>query len=752
LSPNDLIKTVFHTAGGPVWLWHGPEGLTSDRPVLLTITGAFAGENAMSKMQAVVGSGCDAVLMNLPGNLCPPLSEASPEAFARALDEVIPRAFGARPVVLHGVSVGALVALGVTADSIRRIVAVDPPLTTANLWPMIPSLRKVLRDRPDDAAMRAFVEGVFGVTETAVIDRRRHHLFERLRAPVDILVGEIPLMPARPLDRLPSLVDEPERAFMRDHPGVTVTVAAGAGHNVPYQAPLVLRDVLLRALRIASGLPDLSPPHEALLARTPAAARRLAYVGSGAATFQARCQVRNPHAAFGGDAPLEVLVLDDLAHLASARDVAARLQPDGALVAAIPAGAPERLGPVMRALDDAGFELLQLQPALVAEEYFDDRASDLAPAWRAGSLAAPAASGALVATARPRRADARPPLHICSVTFAPTLMDIRTRLPSHGLRTEPELSVTYQKTPFNLPSARLDEPKVQILQRPALIDPAGWRGGMRSSIRAGWIVVMEYDDHPELVAEVKGRVLSDADWLRFGYVHAVQTSTQALADGFRRHNPETRIFRNSAFELEPFPESPPRRVFYGAVQRGAFAQEIARGLAPATAEFPDVEFVVIGDRAVFDALPTQSKRFYEYMPYDDYLRMMATCSISLSPIEGRRHQDTKSDTKFLDAASRGVLTIASPTIYAEVIRHGENGLIAKAPGDWAPLLAGVLRDEAARRRMAEAAWRYVRDYRMFADQIRERRDWYRDLWNRREELNAAVAARLPGLAEALAAP
>jgi len=751
LSPNNLIKTEFSTAGGPIWLWHGPEGLTSDKPVLLTITGAFAGENAMSKMQAVVGSDCDAVLMNLPGNLCPPLAEATPEAFARALDEVIPRAFGTRPLVLHGLSVGALVALGVTAGSVRRIVAVDPTLTTANLWPMIPRLRQMLRERPGDAAMRAFIEGVFGVTDDAVVDRGRHYLFERLRAPVDVLVGETPLMPERPLDKLPSLVGEPERAFMRDRPGVTLTVAPAAGHHVPYQAPLVLKDVLVRALRIASGLPDLTPLQEALLARTPAAARRLAYVGAAVETFQACCRVRNPHVAFEGDAPLEALALDDLAHLASARDLAAKLGPDGALVAAIPAGAPERLGPLLQILDQTGLDLLQLQPAAVATEYFDDRASDLAPAWRAGALAAQSASDALVVTARPRRADARPPLHICSVTFAPRLMDIRTRLPSHGLRTEPVLSVTYQKTPFNLPAARPDEPKVQILQRPALLDPVVWRNGMDASIRGGWIVVMEYDDHPELVAEVKGRALSDADWLRFGYVHAVQTSTQTLADAFRRYNPETRIFRNSAFELEPFPEAPPRRVFYGAVQRGGFAQEIARSLAPATAEFPDVEFVVIGDRAVFDALPTLSKRFYEYMPYDDYLRMMATCSISLSPIEGRRHQDTKSDTKFLDAASRGVLTIASPTIYAEVIRHGENGLIAHATADWAPLLAGALRDEAARRHMAEAAWRYVRDQRMFADQIHERRDWYRDLWDRRAELNAAVAARLPGLAEGLAA-
>jgi len=137
------------------------------------------------------------------------------------------------------------------------------------------------------------------------------------------------------------------------------------------------------------------------------------------------------------------------------------------------------------------------------------------------------------------------------------------------------------------------------------------------------------------------------------------------------------------------------------------------------------------------------------VPYEHYLELMADSAVSLSPIEGRLHQDTKSDAKFLDAASRGVLTIASPTIYAETIRHGVTGLIAGRVEDWAPLLAGALRDEPRRLAMAQAAWTYVRDQRMFAAQLPERLAWYRSLWARREALSAGVIERLPGLAQAL---
>jgi hypothetical protein len=110
-------------------------------------------------------------------------------------------------------------------------------------------------------------------------------------------------------------------------------------------------------------------------------------------------------------------------------------------------------------------------------------------------------------------------------------------------------------------------------------------------------------------------------------------------------------------------------------------------------------------------------------------------------------RETKSDAKFLDAARAGVLTIASPTIYDRVIEHGVNGLLAPRVEDWAPLLIRALAEPAWRQAMARRAWDYVRRERMFANQVALRRDWYLDLWARREELNAGLIARTPGLRE-----
>jgi hypothetical protein len=410
------------------------------------------------------------------------------------------------------------------------------------------------------------------------------------------------------------------------------------------------------------------------------------------------------------------------------------------LTAAIPA-AESNPTALLADLTARGFTLLHLQPVDEPGPYFDDCAQDLVSAWKAGGLPALTPPRALMVVAR--RGEGRPRMVVAMLTFSPTLMDIRTRLPAEAMRSEPEILLQHIRPPTRLPPATVEQPKVVVLQRPAPpLDLEEWRKSALARIREGWITVMEFDDHPELTAKTNGRQMWEGDWIRFSGVHAVQTSSPLLLDLFRRYNPETRLFPNAAFKLEKFPEHLPKRVFYGAVSRGEHSVEVARSLAPTIAQFPGVEFVVAGDRAVFEALPTARKRYHDIVPYEDYLKLMGSCAISLSPIEAGEHNAAKSDAKFLDAAARGVLTIASPTIYADVIRHGENGLIAAEIADWAPMLTQALRDDDARRGMARNAWDYVRGARMFADQVKDRHDWYRDLWERRVELNTALLQRM----------
>ncbi|MCR5877647.1 alpha/beta hydrolase [Phenylobacterium sp. J367] len=540
MSLPSLTHTDFPTGLGTIPLWHRAGALDSAKPVMLTVTGTFAPITTMSKMQQVVGDGTDCFLMHLPGNHSPPLAEATVAAYARALSEVIDREFAARPVVLAGVSIGALVALAVRSAAVRRIVAIEPPLLTAKLWPMLGPLAQKLKAEPDDRGLHDFVEGVFGVTAEGRRDIDYRPLLDGLAVPVDVVIGDRPLMPERKQETYPSFVDQAERDWLAGLPNVELHVAPAAGHNIPVQAPFFLKAILLDALLSVGGTAELTAADRDLLSRAPVAADRVLYVGPAEAAFRTAYLRRNPRARFSSwptlaeaaAGPYDLVLLSRF----TAQDAAglSDLVADGGAVAAV--GEPAALP----ALDRAPFSLVRLLPPAADGQAFDDRRAEPgAPAWPRVAVA--------------RKAAAATPLFVRMASFAPRLMDVRTRLPAQGLRTDPELVAALSGPQFILTDEPVDRPKVLILQRPALLGAEAWRKAVAQSLVNGWVVVMEADDHPELVAEVMGETAAPEAWERFGYVHAVQTSTPQLAEAFGRYNPEVKVFANCAFDLPPIP-------------------------------------------------------------------------------------------------------------------------------------------------------------------------------------------------------
>ena len=146
----------------------------------------------------------------------------------------------------------------------------------------------------------------------------------------------------------------------------------------------------------------------------------------------------------------------------------------------------------------------------------------------------------------------------------------------------------------------------------------------------GIVVVIEYDDDPSLVARVIPRadVPSIYDH-NMSLAHAIQTSTPSLAEQFGRVNTEVAVFTNVAEDLPPLrAHAPgPLRVLFAALHRTRTA-ETAALFAPAIAALPGLEFDVVFDRAFFDALPTDRKRFHNLLPYRDYLALMGRADIA----------------------------------------------------------------------------------------------------------------------------
>ena len=226
------------------------------------------------------------------------------------------------------------------------------------------------------------------------------------------------------------------------------------------------------------------------------------------------------------------------------------------------------------------------------------------------------------------------------------------------------MSVSQSTRRIDLPRLPPGLPKVLVLQRLAPMATAEWQGLMSAFLAQGWIVVTELDDHPALIADVHGQAFDHQSWNTVRLVHAVQTSTAPLCEAIRPHNPETVVFENAAFSHVADAVAPAQdgrlRVFYGAFNRGALSTRLAASLAPVAAARPGIEFVVVHDRAFFDALGHVHKDFSPALPYARYLDLMGSCAVALMPLEEGAAQACKSDIKFVEASSRGLALDRKP--------------------------------------------------------------------------------------------
>lgn len=211
-------------------------------PVVLAVNGAYAAPSALSTLADFLPE-TNVLVGRLPGNHAPWLLRNRFSDFVAAYSEAIQAL--ARPVILLGASVGGLVALASKAPNLAAIIAADPPLRTAKLWPLHQDYQRrwAVAGPPE----REFLSDVLGISGDLIEDRDYTHLADAVGAPTRIIIGGEPLFPPRSISELPGLIDEPERIQLRSTPAVSVVTVAAVGHNIPGRAA----DVLIETLRNA---------------------------------------------------------------------------------------------------------------------------------------------------------------------------------------------------------------------------------------------------------------------------------------------------------------------------------------------------------------------------------------------------------------------------------------------------------------------------------------------------------------------
>jgi hypothetical protein len=140
---------------------------------------------------------------------------------------------------------------------------------------------------------------------------------------------------------------------------------------------------------------------------------------------------------------------------------------------------------------------------------------------------------------------------------------VRVVYPMQALGTDPSV-ITEIKDQVDSNAPHDDTPRIFILHRPALFGEYG-RKLVQTLSASGHLVITEFDDHPDFFPMMQ---LGGA--LTFQGVHALQTSTPALAEVLRKYNPEVAVFPNAIPvlpEIRNFTDPRAITLFFGALNR-----------------------------------------------------------------------------------------------------------------------------------------------------------------------------------------
>lgn len=204
-------------------------------PALLCIRGIWAPKGQLTELLHVFPRH-DMIIGDIPGMWSQPPDPSTIETFARIYDDVIRQLLPQRPVVVLGVSTGALVSLAMKSPQVRGMVVVEPFLSTADVWPLIQNMQHRLISNaavPHIAVTRKYIYEIFGYTEDSVENIDFAPLLDALSVPTSAIVGAVPLGEPRQLAQWPSLAGPRTRDLLSSHERVEFYEGPPeSGHNV----------------------------------------------------------------------------------------------------------------------------------------------------------------------------------------------------------------------------------------------------------------------------------------------------------------------------------------------------------------------------------------------------------------------------------------------------------------------------------------------------------------------------------------
>ena len=290
-----------------------------------------------------------------------------------------------------------------------------------------------------------------------------------------------------------------------------------------------------------------------------------------------------------------------------------------------------------------------------------------------------------------------------------------------------------------------DYPKIFLFYRPIHTRNDNDINKIKRLINQNYLVIIDYDDDPNIISTIHPEF---TDWnFTFKSAHGIQTTNNYLANYLKTFNPEVNVFKNSVPRIGeakgPF-VSPYLRIFFGAINRKNDWIPWIETLNNITQKYPNkLFFDVVHDLNFYNSLkiPENQKRFTTTCDYSKYLQIMKGCDICFLPLNNNHFNNCKSDLKAVEAASFGLALLASPVVYRDNFSNGINASFFEDINSLTNILTDWINDPIKVGLIGRSAQKYVLNNRLFCYQIDERRNWYQDLWERKDDLTKAIYIR-----------
>jgi glycosyltransferase involved in cell wall biosynthesis len=181
----------------------------------------------------------------------------------------------------------------------------------------------------------------------------------------------------------------------------------------------------------------------------------------------------------------------------------------------------------------------------------------------------------------------------------------------------------------------------------------------------------------------------------------ITVTTESLAETYSKYNSNIVILPN-AIDLSEYENYiKPKSRYVGWYASGIRFEEFRSILE---GWIPDDIYLFLAGSKIFERFKHEHKIIIDRFNPAEIANILANIYIGLIPLKLCKFNNGKSDLKGLEYGAMSIPFIASPTApYKKLIKHGENGFLAKHGRDWTKYISLLINDAKLRHRMGVEA-------------------------------------------------